>query len=238
MSKTLKYLVYLFDGDGPLIDSADAALAATNRVLDSFELETMDLETWRAVQKPPWDKFYANRGVPKDQVGEALRRYSSFFNELRSRTTSPAEVRETLHRLQRRRVAVITDMSRKSWEEYCRRFDFDGIEVVVTRDDCKERKPSSNPLILAMENLGISKKKIRAREVRGIMVGDSSADIIAGKNAGLDTAAIVYSGSYNNRERLLKQKPTYLIPRIGIIADRDALQTYRISDRVLNEYES
>ncbi|MFH0889805.1 MAG: HAD hydrolase-like protein [Candidatus Aenigmatarchaeota archaeon] len=233
MTKLLRYSVYLFDADGPLINSVDAALATTNRVLESFDLEQLNLETWRATPKSPWKRFYTDHGVPKKEVDEALRRYVAFFGEVTHTAAKPEEVEETLMFLRSRNIGVVTDMHRIDWDNYCNRFGFDKYihtEAVITCDDCDERKPSPKPLYLAMERLGVSKKKIREHKVRGIMIGDSPVDIIAGRAAGLDTAAVYYHGSYNNEERLLAQKPTYMIERISIIADRQAFRTKRVRE--------
>ncbi|MBI2085384.1 MAG: HAD hydrolase-like protein [Candidatus Aenigmarchaeota archaeon] len=228
MPKLNRPLVYLFDGDGPLLNSAEPALAALNQVLESFDLKPLDIDTWRERQNPNLKRFYESLGVPANDVNEAINRYRAYFDGMKFMVTEPAEVTSALKLLRSRRIGVVTSMSRKSWEGYSRRFGFDDfIGVAVTRDDCDEQKPSPVPLYVAMEKLGIQKKKVRAHEVRGIMVGDSVTDIVAGHAAGLETAAIVYEGSYSNRERLLAKQPTYLIPHIGVVANRMALRGSR-----------
>ncbi len=227
MSKLISYIVYLFDADGPLLNSAEPAFAAVNRVLESFDLPTVEIETWRAKQTSDIKRFYQHIGVPENQVDEAIERYRIYFREMAYRVTEPEEVAETLKMLKSRRTGVVTSMSRKSWENYADRFHFDSLfRAVVTRDDCEEQKPSPKPLYLAMEMLGIPRKKIREHRVRGIMIGDSVQDIVAGRAAGLDTAAVVYEGSYNNRSRLAEIRPTYMIPSIGIVTDRRALSSF------------
>ncbi|MBI4177366.1 MAG: HAD family hydrolase [Candidatus Aenigmarchaeota archaeon] len=228
MSKLNRYVVYLFDGDGPLLNSAEPALAAMNQVLESFDLPPMGVDMWRERQTSDLRGFYASLGIPLDAVGEAINRYRAFFGGMKYMVTEPTEALNALHGLRSRRVGVVTSMSRKSWDEYSKRFGYDEfIGVSVTRDDCDDAKPSPRPLYLAMEVLGIPRRKIRDHKVRGIMVGDSVVDVRAGRAAGLDTAAIVYEGSYNNRERLLASEPTYIIPHIGIIADRRALSNFQ-----------
>ncbi|MBI1972064.1 MAG: HAD-IA family hydrolase, partial [Candidatus Aenigmarchaeota archaeon] len=141
-------------------------------------------------------------------------------------------VEETLHALSDKRVGVVTDMPRSEWEGYESRFPFlrDYPSTVVTRDDCEERKPLPNPLLLAMKKMGLVRKKIRAHEIRGVMIGDTPNDIIAGRNAGLDTAALFYSGSYSNEQRLRDSQPTYLIPSLRAVADPRELRRHQIND--------
>ncbi|MBI4167476.1 MAG: HAD family hydrolase [Candidatus Aenigmarchaeota archaeon] len=230
-SPRFRYLVYLFDADGPLINSVDAAFGTTNRVLESFDLEPLDIETWRQRNKSPRN-LYTSSGVPKDGLAEAVNRYQLFFNELKSTTTSPLEVETTLRALSKRHVGIVTDMPRKDWEGYMLKFPSIGnhVQTVVTRDDCEERKPSPVPVLDAMRKMGFAKRKITDHEVRGIMVGDTANDIIAGRNAGLDTAALVYPGSYNNMERLRASEPTYLIPVLHAVTNMSELKNYQVND--------
>lgn len=225
-----RYPVYLFDVDGPLVNSVDTALGATRMVLDHFELPPLDIDKWRQLNKPPYEQFWKNAGVPDKRVKEALTLYSTFFNEIRYTTTQPEEVQETLRSLRRKLLGVVTDGSRRSWERNDELFGLGKyIKVAVTRDDCAERKPLPNPLLLAMERLDVPKKRIREHKVRGLMVGDTIADITAGRNAGLDTAAIFYAGSYNNRDKLADKEPTFLIPRLDVIVSRVELKRYQIN---------
>ncbi len=222
---------FFVDADGPLIHSVETVWGATNRVLEHFGLQSMDLETWREKLRPPYEKFYADEGVPQKDVREALDLFQEFAHELKH-TTRRVEVEDTLRRLGYGRVAVVTDMSQASWERYAKRYGFDRyISVAVTRDSCDDRKPSPNPIFFAMEQLGISRKRIRAHQrspyIKGLMVGDTAADVIAGRNAGMDTAALYNDGSYNNRERLQASDPTYLIPSIDVITDPWELRQYQ-----------
>jgi len=237
MPLTPSYSLLLLDADGPLIYSLEASWGATNRVLESFNLDPMSLDEWRQKLRSPYDRFYLNAGVPQDRLGEALRLFEKFAVELRH-TTRRVEVEETLKRLGRGRLAVVTDMSRNSWERYSEEYGFgEYIGVAVTKDDCDERKPSSKPLFKAAEKMGISKKKIRSHKrhpsIRGLMIGDTVTDVTAGRNAGFDTAAIFYEGSYNTRERLEASEPTYLIPRLDVVTDPFELRSYQINPNII-----
>ncbi len=223
--------LFFVDADGPLIYSVETVWGATNRVLEYFGLQPMALETWREKLKPPYEKFYTNEGVPQENVEEAMGMFQGFAHELRH-TTRRIEAEDTLKRLGYGRVAVVTDMSQASWDRYAVEYGFDRyISVAVTRDSCKDRKPSPNPIFVAMERLGVSKKRIRSHKrspcIRGLMVGDTVTDIIAGRNASVDTAALYNDGSYNNHDRLQASDPTYLIPSIDVITDPRELRQYQ-----------
>ncbi|MBI1972335.1 MAG: HAD hydrolase-like protein, partial [Candidatus Aenigmarchaeota archaeon] len=119
----LNYLVYLFDADGPLINSVEAAFGTTNRVLESMDLPPLGMDTWRQKTRSPRN-LYRDAGVPADMVDEAIARYPIFFEELKHTATSLLEVEETLHALSDKRVGVVTDMPRSEWEGYESRFPF------------------------------------------------------------------------------------------------------------------
>ena len=234
-----RYSLYLLDADGPLIYSVEAVWGATNRVLEHYDIAALNLETWRQVNKAPHGRMYEHLGVPTKNISEALRLFQNFAQEL-THTTTSIEVEETLKLLGKRKLAVVTDMPKADWESYSTRFGFgDYISVAITRDDCPERKPSSLPLFQAMEELGIQQKVIRDHKrsprIKGLAIGDTTADITAGRNAGLDTAALFYKGSYNNEEKLSKKEPTYLIPNLDVIIDRRELKNYQINPSIFEK---
>ncbi|MFX0547971.1 pyrophosphatase PpaX [Hathewaya histolytica] len=79
------------------------------------------------------------------------------------------------------------------------------MDVIVTPEDTELHKPNPEPIYKACEIL-----KIKPEEV--IMIGDSSYDILCGKNAGAKTALVSYTAL--NKEELLKLKPDMYINSI------------------------
>lgn len=67
----------------------------------------------------------------------------------------------------------------------------DYFDVVINRDDCHERKPHPQPILTALERLGINPE-------RAMYVGDKQVDdIIAGNSIGM-TTVLVNSGEVDN----------------------------------------
>lgn len=79
------------------------------------------------------------------------------------------------------------------------------MDVIVTPEDTELHKPNPDPIYKACDILRLNPNEC-------IMVGDSSYDILCGKNAGTKTALVSYS--MLNREELLKLKPEYYIKSI------------------------
>jgi pyrophosphatase PpaX len=104
-----------------------------------------------------------------------------------------------------RRLGIVTSKSRDTTEMA---FGAVGLEayfdVVVTASDTAEHKPSPVPLLVCLERLG-------AAATHAIYVGDSPADVAAGRAAGVTTAAVAW-GVFG-REALLAARPDYWVER-------------------------
>lgn len=81
-------------------------------------------------------------------------------------------------------------------------------ETIITDDDIEkaERKPHPKPLLMALERIGGTPNN-------AIMVGDRDKDILAGQNAGMDTALFcsVEHQKHYSLEKLMQHKPTYVM---------------------------
>ena len=65
--------------------------------------------------------------------------------------------------------------------------DADGVfDVVIGLDDVTNTKPHPEPILLALEKLGVEKEE-------ALMIGDNYHDIEGGKNAGVRTAGVAWS---------------------------------------------
>lgn len=73
-------------------------------------------------------------------------------------------------------------------------------DIVIGLDDVKFTKPDPEGILKAMEQLGISK---------AIYIGDNITDILAGKNAGVETIAVKWSPK--GFQHLLELKPDLMI---------------------------
>ncbi len=100
-----------------------------------------------------------------------------------------------------RRLGIVTSKSRDTTGMAFRALGLaEHFEAVVTATDTTEHKPSPVPLLLCLERLG-------ATAAGAIYVGDSPVDILAGRAAGMATAAVAW-GVFG-REALLGARPDY-----------------------------
>lgn len=104
------------------------------------------------------------------------------------------------------KLGLASNNSRRSVELILEKLDAkNSFSVIVTRDDVRRLKPHEEILVKAVKKLGVT-------PWRSLYVGDSSADVIAGRRAGVHVAAIV--GGADSRDRLLRSRPNYLIDRL------------------------
>lgn len=111
-------------------------------------------------------------------------------------------------------LALITTSERRMVMPVLKKYGITELfETIVTDDDIKksERKPHPKPLLMAL-------KRMHGTPDKAIMVGDRDKDILAGQNAGTDTALFCSTEhqKHYSLEKLSQHKPTYII---GAFAD-------------------
>ncbi len=176
--------VVLFDLDGTLIDSADDIALSLRLTLE--ELGRLD-------RMPPDVRSLIGGGVRallekvlgEEFEEEHVKVFRKHYLSNPVVYTRPYEgVTETLEELKEKgvRLAVVTNKLEELSVEILSRLDLlDLFDIVVGGDTFGEKKPSPLPVIKALEFIG-------AKPEESLMVGDTEADILAGKGAGAKTA--------------------------------------------------
>lgn len=94
------------------------------------------------------------------------------------------------------RTTTEITLTKLSIEEY--------FSVIITGEEATRPKPDPMGLSLVLKQLGLSGRRM-------LLVGDSIADIGAGKNAGTLTAAALWNGTYSLQE-MRALEPDFLFP--------------------------
>ncbi len=122
---------------------------------------------------------------------------------------------EVLRKLKQagKHLALITTSERRMILPALEKYNIlDLFETIVTDDDIEkaERKPHPKPLLMALERMG-------GTPAQALMVGDRDKDILAGQNAGVDTALFcsVEHQKHYSRAKLMAHKPTYVMSEFG-----------------------
>ena len=116
---------------------------------------------------------------------------------------------ETLLKLRNRgvKIGLVTNNGRAGTDLTLNRLGLQiFFDVVVTRDDCEEMKPSAEPVRQAL-----SKMNVQVQDA--ILVGDGVMDVLAARATSLLSVAVT-TGPFSN-ERLVKVEPDYLLGSIN-----------------------
>lgn len=179
----------LFDMDGVILDSVESNVWLFQRVFQEFgfappsEKELLEFS-------PRGSKETVNKFLPEFEKDnwelkqKMLERTRELSIGVLQKVKPMPEIHEILRELkQTRRLGLVTNR-RESAHAAIELFGFQGIfDVVITAGDVENAKPHPEPIILALERLGVSPSE-------ALFVGDMSVDLEAGTAAGVKTILI------------------------------------------------
>ena len=191
----------MFDFDGVLVDSNEAwADIYMKSASDAGLRKKVTYDDLKPHYVKPYIEFFkaAFPGIEDDKhVTEKL--YSSFVS-LSSSDDFPLSfkpisgVKSTLSELKKDfKLAVGSGNSRRILAKFLDKMGFEGyFDLVVAGDDVKNGKPHPDMLNKALDHFMIKPKE-------AVYVGDAAADILAAKNAGMVSIAVL-TGALNRLE--------------------------------------
>lgn len=181
----------IFDLDGTLIDSLDDLANATNHMLLSLGKPAATLEQVRSYVGQGARRL-VEKALPAATADEIERGLALFlaYNEehIVDRTRLYPGALETLTALREAglMLAVVSNKNVALCNKVLTTLSADGFFAsVVGADSLAERKPSPEPLLKVLRDLGVPPE-------RAIMVGDSINDIAAGQAAGMATIGCTF----------------------------------------------
>ncbi len=196
----------LFDLDGTLADTVELILSCYRHTMRTHLGEELPDDRWLARLGTPLREQLRHFARDPDEAARMLETYVSFQSGLHDEAVHPYPgAVETVEALGANgtELAVVTSKHRGIAERTLERCGLAGyFEVLVGADDVTRGKPDPEPVLLALERLGLAG---RAADV--LFVGDSPYDIRAGRAAGTRTAAALW-GPYP-RDVLEAEMPDY-----------------------------
>ena len=196
--------VYLFDLDGTLLDSAQDICGAIQQVLAVQSLARRHLRVPQGLHRPTSVRS-VRRVVPallSERMDALLAQYRSvYLARGHTQTSVYPGVAEALATLGGRKATATTKGSpttRAVLEQFGLIQHFDHVQGT----DGFPCKPAPDVLLTALAAMG-------ARPEECLFVGDSAADMEAGRRAGVKTCAVSYG--YGKREDLAQFTPNYWI---------------------------
>ena len=201
----MRFPVVLFDLDGTVIDSGAIILASMRHaVKEVLGAEPPDELLMAAVGGPGLEAQM--HALAPDRVKELVDVYRAHNEPLHDGLMCCAGVDGVLVRLkdEGRRLGIVTAKRRVTVELAFAQVPLAHLfEAVVGGDETERHKPDPEPLLLALERLGVAAGD-------AAYVGDAPFDIKAAKAAGIFSVGVTWGGIHA-RERLEAEQPDALV---------------------------
>jgi phosphoglycolate phosphatase len=194
--------VYLFDIDGTLVDSALDICGAVQSVLAKTDRNDVEFDFLKGYIGRHLLDLFQDLSFPADQIDSLILQYREIYTGRKHTMTKPYPgVLEALSSLPGRKATATTKgtpTTRIVLELFGLLPFFDHVQGT----DGFPAKPAPDVLFTALKALGAETRDC-------LFVGDSAADMEAGKRAGVKTAAVTYG--YGKRRDLERWEPDYWI---------------------------
>jgi pyrophosphatase PpaX len=198
----------LYDFDGTLADSTELIMRCYRHTMATHLGEAPPDEEWLRGFGTPLETQIARFARDAAEHDAMLETYRAHQDELHDTLVRPFPgAAETVAELARRGVplALVTSKLRRGT---LRGMELCGLTehfpVIITPEDVRNPKPHPEPVLAALERLGVA-------PAEAVFVGDSPHDMVSGRAAGTRTAAALW-GPFA-REALLAERPDVLLHR-------------------------
>lgn len=196
----------LFDLDGTLLNTNELIYNSFCHAFKSvLKIELPKEEITRLYGKP-LNKSLVKYTDNEEELENLITAYRTYNAEHHDGMCEPfSGVMELLKALKDKGIKLgIVTSKRKDVAERGMKLGkvFDFMDVVISPELTEKHKPEGEPAIKACEILGVDPSE-------ALMVGDSSYDLLCGKNAGCFTCGVEYTAL--ELKELLDVEPTYMV---------------------------
>lgn len=202
--KSKKINTILFDLDGTLIDTNELIISTYLHILEKYFPSKYKREDVLPFLGPTLTETF--EAIDLDRAEEMILEYRTY--NLANHDLMVKEfvgVLTTIHTLKEKgyKLAIVTTKLHETSLKGLRLTKLDSyFDVIVALDHVNKVKPDPEPVLLALEQLN-------SKPEQAIMVGDNFHDILAGKNAGTQTAGVAWS--IKGRDYIAKYEPDYIL---------------------------
>jgi HAD superfamily hydrolase (TIGR01549 family) len=200
----------LFDWDGTIIDSAAASFRAYQRLFGRFGID-YDHERFEATYAPDWYHTYRLVRLPEAHWAEADAHWLECYGEEPSDLIDGA--RAALDRLRALGITlgIVTSGDGGRVRREIEALGLAGFfATIVSATDTTFRKPAPEPLLQALDTLGLPASA-------SAYVGDSPDDVKMARAAGAFSVGI--PGGFPNQQTLIDARPDFLARSLAEAVD-------------------
>lgn len=207
--KQLKAII--FDLDGTILDTLDDITQSANYTLNKLNLSRVDKTDVRKYlghgARRLWELILKDN---PNLLDTALSIYLPYLEAHSMVLTKPYKgINELLQKLKGKyKLSVVSNKHQKAVDDVIKHYFTDIFDVVIGEREGLLKKPSPEPLYLALKLLGLNKDEV-------IFIGDSEVDIQTAKNADIPVIGITWG--FRDFEELVHQEPNYLINEVAKI---------------------
>ncbi len=199
----------LFDVDGTLLNTAEFVYQAFVYTFQTHGLTWRSTAEIATVMGKSLEECYRPFSASED-IGELCETHRLFQAENLHLSVPFPNTQETLKRLKDAgvKIAAVTTRSKRTSIKTLELAGITGyFDAIISGEDAEHPKPHPEPLFKALQQLEV-------RPEKAVMIGDTEADILAGKNAEVKTIGVSYGfhGSH-----IAESKPDFIIDDIADI---------------------
>ncbi len=208
----------IFDADGTIWDSEKDVFLSFNRTLRVNGQKEVSKEEFQKLAGLDLKEMF-ERVLPaeeKENADEYKKQYRKYYideGHYVDATTLFKDVKKVLDEFKDKGfyMAIASGKPKRVLDKMVSHFELDGFCYVLGIGESNfKHKPDPEIVNYIMDELQINREDT-------VMIGDSASDILAGKNAGIDTIAVTYG--FDKPENLSKENPTYMIDEFSKLSE-------------------
>ena len=204
----------LFDLDGTLVDSRQDLAQAVNHALAALGQPPLSVDMITSYVGDGISKLLQRsmKNLSNDELQRGRQAFREYYAEHVADFTRPYDgVPEMLAHFRDKKKALLTNKDQTFTESLLQQLDLGRFfDAVVGGNSGFEVKPDPEALLSILQKLGVLATK-------ALMIGDSSNDILAGKNAGVATCAVTWG--YRPEAELAALQPDLIVHKPEEIID-------------------
>lgn len=202
----MRFPAILFDFDGTLVDSVRLIIDSYHHTLRVHGLEPRPDAFWIAGLGTPLRVQFGRFTDDPAEIERLIATYREWnlaHHDAMVRAYPGALDTVRSLRAAGARLGIVTSKNLHALHKGLTLCGFDGLfDVLLTSDDPVRSKPSPEPVLVALDRLGVEPPD-------ALVVGDSPHDIASGRDAGATTAACLW-GPFT-REQLAAERPDHWV---------------------------